>query len=618
MHAREREPMLASRDDARDAPSTSSARSGRAIVVNARRVGVSAFIAVAIVACGAAGVIRRHGGDVTGHTKDEDAPATRARRESPAWETEGGFDFTSLAVEPPWRVTAPPSESFKRLSTLGDGLDDETTLSEVSSGLARMIGQAILDYQQGKELKEYPRALGEELKHKSAQDFQLYKDAMVVKENCANDTQATYSQVAALAKAENAAKPAAPKEVAVAVNAAVAKVDQSANTRADVKAGEGAAAPKAVKGTGSNVQKDYPPKIPGLGAAMSEERRQRLEMNEARREEIRKLRADLLINPDFVADYGQDAFESTIIVGHEVGGVYMAESAQLEGLRFLTSRYISEGQSQNATIPVLGAAAEVKQKEHGGECKILYFYHIPRTGGGTLLSHFGRIGVDVERFERSKYARPDSELAEDQDEDADEHWRRVVGNSLQGGHHVIAHHVGRPGMLEMSEKLSSLRREAASQGCAMRAFTVLREPLKHDLSLVASSRAQSYSEIVNAQTRFLLVNAGNKISRAWPQQLTSENSDLPALLEESTKILEEEFDDVFTLDDIETLTTKINEFFDVGPKQSVPLRASLRHVSDYGIVNKDIAAVREAYESAEEGDWLDKKIFSWAREREHH
>jgi hypothetical protein len=113
----------------------------------------------------------------------------------------------------------------------------------------------------------------------------------------------------------------------------------------------------------------------------------------------------------------------------------------------------------------------------------------------------------------------------------------------------------------MTEKLSSLRRQAASKGCSMKSFTVLREPLKHNLSLVASSRAKSYSDIVNAQTRFLLVNAGNKISQAWPQQLTSENSDLPTLLEESTNILEGEFDDVFTLDDIETLTSKISEFF---------------------------------------------------------
>ena len=613
MHAREREPILSSRD-ARDGTSTSmSASTSRGAIANARRMGVSVVAAVAIVACGAAGVIQRHQSGVSGQATD-DARAARARVESPAWETEGGFDFTSLAIEAPWRVTAPPSDGFKRLSALGDGLKDESTLSEASSGLARMIGEAILDYQQGKEMKEYPRELGDDFK-KSMQDFQRYQDTMTVKNDSVNATDTPVAKPVKAVEPVVRAQSAEKQSVNVAV--AAATVDKS-HAQAGKQTNKVTAASAPAKQTSNHEFANSKPAR--LGVPMTKERRARLKTNKDCREEIKRLQDFLLRIPDFVSDYGQDTFKSSIAVGNEVGGVYMSDEAQLQGLMLLKSYYVSEGQNleRNHTTPFLGVARNVEDEGQSGECRILYFYHIPRTGGGTLLSHFGRIGIDVERFERSKYARPDSALADDQDEDEDEHWRRVVNKSLQGGQHVIAHHVGRSGMLEMSEKLSSLRRQAASQGCSMKSFTVLREPLKHNLSLVASSRAKSYSDIVNAQTRFLLVNAGNKISKAWPQQLTSENSDLPTLLEESTNILEGEFDDVFTLDDIETLTSKISEFFVVGADQDAPLQESLRHISNYGVVaDADIKAVRSAYETAQESDWLDDKIYSWARARSH-
>ena len=609
MHSREREPILSSRD-ARDGTSASmSASTSRSAIANARRMGVSVVAAVAIVACGAAGVIQRHRSGVSGHAND-DARAARARSESPAWETEGGFDFASLAIEAPWRVTAPPSDGFKRLSALGDGLKDESTLSEVSSGLARMIGEAILDYQQGKEMKEYPRELGGDFK-KCMQDFQVYQDTMAVKDDSVNATDTPVAKPVEAAEPVVRAQSAEKQSVDVAV--AAATLDKS-HAQAGKQTNKVTAASAPAKQTSND--KIVNSKPARLGVPMTKERRARLKINEDRRKEIKRLQDFLLRIPDFVSDYGQDTFKSSSAVGDEAVGMYMSDEAQLQGLMLLKSYYVSE--RQNQTAPLLGVATNVEDEGQSGECRILYFYHIPRTGGGTLLSHFGRIGIDVERFERSKYARPDSALADDQSEDEDEHWRRVVDESLQGGQHVIAHHVGRSGMLEMSEKLSSLRRQAASQGCSMKSFTILREPLKHNLSLVASSRAKSYSDIVNAQTRFLLVNAGNKISQAWPQQLTSENSDLPTLLEESTNILEREFDDVFTLDDIETLTSKISEFFVVGADQDAPLQESLRHISDYGVVaDADIKAVRSAYETAQESDWLDDKIYSWARARSH-
>ena len=51
-----------------------------------------------------------------------------------------------------------------------------------------------------------------------------------------------------------------------------------------------------------------------------------------------------------------------------------------------------------------------------------------------------KVGVDVQRFERSRYAKNDSALAEMQILDEDEHWHKVKSSSLRPGYHVIAHH----------------------------------------------------------------------------------------------------------------------------------------------------------------------------------
>ena len=319
-------------------------------------------------------------------------------------------------------------------------------------------------------------------------------------------------------------------------------------------------------------------------------------------------RNDLISNADFIADYGDNVFrngqgDSQAI--RESGVLSLLSSkASLEGLNILRRRYY--GNDDEETIaPLLGGQRA---------CKILYFYHIPRTGGGTLLNFFSRLGVDVQRFERSKYATEGSDLEQLQALDEDEHWKRVMDRVLNPGFHVIAHHVGRSGLLGMEERLASLRERAKVCRCELKSFTVMREPLLRDMSDVVA-RNSSEPLASDAQARFLLVNAGTKDAKSLlPARLTSETASLPDVFSTTADLLLRNFDWFFTLEHPDAVINAVTAFFNM-PREvaTASLEASMRHVSDYSRAEAAaVDAVVRAHDDAQEADWLDRKLYAWA------
>ena len=327
------------------------------------------------------------------------------------------------------------------------------------------------------------------------------------------------------------------------------------------------------------------------------------------RERVRAQRKALLENENFIADYGTDVFKRSRESNTHVPLLYAGTAASL-GYKTLIDAY------KKREIGALGAG----QASEDAPCKILYFYHVPRTGGGTLLAHFANVGIDVQRFERSRYAKNDSALAEMQILDEDEHWHKVKTSSLRPGYHVIAHHVGRSGLLGMEDRLKTLRRDAQAQQCDFKAFTILREPERRELSEVAARPNATVEDalVLDSQARFLLVNAGNDLARSWPNKLTSETVNLPELFENTTSLLARSFDWIFQLGDSDNVARKVDAFFDIQPKGGHRLHEALRHVTNYhdqSAFRRDaFKAVEDAHDTAQEADWLDYKVYMWARE----
>lgn len=565
-------------DDAFDVDQhpSSSGRASR----HGRPTTTIAFAAMALLASSAA-IAHRH---ESAHQKKlrliAETMGSPERSDAAPWvlddyEPKDGGDFTALRLRPPMRLTSPMSDEFKRVHALGSAEDD---------GMANMVF--------AEEAVEVGRAI----------DAQSRGEARRVFETRAGTD--PFWEVP---------------------NATIERPQANMRSKRD----------RAAKLGRTTVRKPRRA-LPQKKAA---ERRQtpRARKIEEDQDTCAKLQRALQSDSDFIADFGEEYFASAY---KDYGaGVIFGGDARRKGIKLLARAYLFPKLDASAYGRLADEDGDEEDEEFGGglaieaklgassssstaeECKILYFYHVPRTGGGSLVGYLANSQLDVQRFERSKFAKNGTELFELQQLTDEEHWKRIVTNVLRPGSHVIHHHVGRAGLLDMGERLASLRRQAETRGCGFKSFTILREPLHRDLSEAAARPAGTGAkrDYLDEQTRFLLVNAGNEVSKSWPKFLTSENTDLPGLFESTTELLEQTFDDIYVLSDEETVVKEVNAFFGMADNPLATLRSSIRHVSSYSGADDarraTFARIRRAHAAAEEADWLDQKLFAWALQR---
>ena len=98
------------------------------------------------------------------------------------------------------------------------------------------------------------------------------------------------------------------------------------------------------------------------------------------------------------------------------------------------------------------------------KCRLLFYYHVPKTGGGSIVRYFHESNdVDVVRYESTKYITPAmGEIYTWNSASHDDHWDRyVVPQAMKPGNHLVVEHWGRPGMVEMG---STSRRSETKSG----------------------------------------------------------------------------------------------------------------------------------------------------------
>ena len=567
-------------DDAFDQHPSSS---GRASSRHGRPT-TMAFAAMALLASSAAIAHRHHRGSSAHQTKlrliaeTMGSPEPRSPWVLDDYEPKDDGDFTALRLRPPMRLTSPMSEDFKRVHALGSA-EDEGMANVVYAEEAVEVGRAIDAKQRGEARRVFETRVGTD------DPFWDVPNATVERPQ---------------------AKMGSGRKRAAKLGQTTVRKPRRALPQK--KAAERPQTPRARK-----IEED--------------------------KDTCAKLQRALQSDSDFIADFGEEYFANA----HKDhgAGVIFGGDARRKGIKLLARAYLFPKLDASAYARLANEDGDEEEKEEeeedeigGGhaidaqlgasssspveECKILYFYHVPRTGGGSLVGYLANSRLDIQRFERSKFAKNGTELFELQQLTDEEHWKRIVTNVLRPGSHVIHHHVGRAGLLDMGERLASLRRQAETRGCGFKSFTILREPLHRDLSEAAARPARNGAkrDYLDEQTRFLLVNAGNEVSKSWPKFLTSENTDLPGLFESTTELLERTFDDIYVLSDEETVVKEVNAFFGIADNPLATLRSSIRHVSSYSGADDarraTFARIRRAHADAEEADWLDQKLFAWA------
>ena len=200
------------------------------------------------------------------------------------------------------------------------------------------------------------------------------------------------------------------------------------------------------------------------------------------------------------------------------------------------------------------------------DCKILYYYHIPKTGGGSVVRYFGHHpDVELLRYESTKFVTPDnSTLYHWEHESSADHWEKyIVPHALRPGRHFIAHHWGRFGMLQMKRRLERLRSAAEARGCAFMTSTTFRDPVDRDVSDAIFKRilgvnAKNY--IGDEQLRFFLINSDHANARV-PKNLAAHPDARRDAMRNATSLLRDAIDVVATIDELETQKNAFLNFF---------------------------------------------------------
>lgn len=200
-------------------------------------------------------------------------------------------------------------------------------------------------------------------------------------------------------------------------------------------------------------------------------------------------------------------------------------------------------------------------------CKIGYYYHIPKTGGGSLVRYFGHLPqVELLRYESTKFVPVENKtLWFWEHQSSADHWEKfIVPQSLKPGNHLIAHHWGRFGMLGMHKRLQRLRHRAEELGCEFMASVTFREPVDRDVSDETFKRingVDSGNYLGDEQTRFFLLNS-QRVDGRVPGDVNDKPELAASVLSTARTILTENFDLVATIEDLEEQKNAFLKFFD--------------------------------------------------------
>ena len=200
-------------------------------------------------------------------------------------------------------------------------------------------------------------------------------------------------------------------------------------------------------------------------------------------------------------------------------------------------------------------------------CKIGYYYHIPKTGGGSLVRYFGHLPeVELLRYEATIHVPKENKtLWYWEHQSSEDHWEKfVVPQALKPGKTLIAHHWGRFGMLGMEKRLRRLRERAEAKGCQFMASTTFREPIERDVSDEVFHRITgtgSARYLGDEQLRFFLLNSQRENARLPPDMAAREDVARDAL-DTAERILANHFDLVATIEDLELQKNAFLAFFD--------------------------------------------------------
>ena len=215
-----------------------------------------------------------------------------------------------------------------------------------------------------------------------------------------------------------------------------------------------------------------------------------------------------------------------------------------------------------------GVSSSARRDQSSEACKIGYYYHIPKTGGGSLVRYFGHLPeVELLRYEATIHVPKENKtLWYWEHQSSEDHWEKfVVPHALKPGKKLIAHHWGRFGMVGMEKRLERLRTRAEALGCQFMASTTFREPVERDVSdevfhRITGARAGTY--LGDEQLRFFLLNSQRENAR-FPPDMAKREEFASDALSTAERILRKNFDLVATIEDLELQKNAFLAFFDV-------------------------------------------------------
>ena len=275
--------------------------------------------------------------------------------------------------------------------------------------------------------------------------------------------------------------------------------------------------------------------------------------------------AALVVGAVVVVAQGDAAGVATSLGGYALPGAVLGEGVGDAATRTAGASLASHDDAANPR----GEEVFSNSARDGDEaCKIGYYYHIPKTGGGSLVQYFGHLPeVELLRYEATKYVPKENKtLWYWEHQSSEDHWEKfVVPQALKPGKKLIAHHWGRFGLLGMEKRLARLRARAEAMGCQFMASTTFREPVERDVSNEVFHRITGTGPGVylgDEQLRFFLLNSQRENPRLPPDMAAREDVARDAL-DTAKRILAKDFDLVATIEDLEAQKNAFLAFFDV-------------------------------------------------------